>query len=160
MKKQKKPSIDSANEVVRKYMQCYNKTESWSSVFNVNGTHSYNTAKSKAYEYFKKPYVEKILKKHQDRAMKKHDITIEKLIVELEEARQLALLGADNARPSANAAVAATMGKAKICGLDKQVIDHISSDKSMSPNRELEGEELRKELDKRGLKGLIDAIDE
>lgn len=61
--------------------------------------------------------------------MRRHDLTVGDLLAELEEARQAAL-GAEN--PQSSAAVAATMGKAKILGLDKQVIDHKSSDGSMS----------------------------
>ena len=60
-----------------------------------------------------------------------HKITVADLLEELEEARQAAL-GAEN--PQSSAAVAATMGKAKILGMDKQVIDHTSSDGSMRPS--------------------------
>lgn len=58
----------------------------------------------------------------------KHNITIDSLLAELEEARQLAF-----ETGKAAAAVAASMGKAKLVGLDKQVIDHTSSDGTMSP---------------------------
>ena len=49
----------------------------------------------------------------------RHDITKDTLITELEEARQIA-------KETAKAAsmVSATMGKARILGLDKQVIEH------------------------------------
>jgi hypothetical protein len=50
----------------------------------------------------------------------RHSVTVDSLIKELEEARQAAL-GADT--PQSAAAVAATMGKAKITGLDKQIIE-------------------------------------
>lgn len=62
----------------------------------------------------------------------KKQITVESLLDELEEARQAALAAET---PQASAAVAATMGKAKLCGMDKQIIDHQSSDKSMSPSQ-------------------------
>lgn len=55
-------------------------------------------------------------------------LTVEDLLAELEQARQLAL-DTDSPAP----AVSATMGKAKLLGLDKQVIDHVSSDGSMTP---------------------------
>lgn len=58
----------------------------------------------------------------------KAQLTVEDLLRELEEARRLAL---DTEAPAP--AVSATMGKAKLLGLDKQVIDHQSSDGSMSP---------------------------
>ena len=50
----------------------------------------------------------------------RHDITVDSLIIELEEARQAAL-GAET--PQSSAAVAATMGKAKLTGLDKNVLE-------------------------------------
>lgn len=58
----------------------------------------------------------------------KHNITIESILAELEEARQLAL-----ETGKAGPAVQASMGKAKLAGLDKQIIDHTSSDGTMTP---------------------------
>jgi len=55
-------------------------------------------------------------------------LTVEDLLRELEEARKLAI---DTEAPAP--AVSATMGKAKLLGLDKQIIDHTSSDGSMTP---------------------------
>lgn len=60
----------------------------------------------------------------------KAQLTVEDLLRELEEARKLAI---DTEAPAP--AVSATMGKAKLLGLDKQIIDHTSSDGSMSPSR-------------------------
>lgn len=54
-------------------------------------------------------------------------VTVESLTAELEEARTIAK---EDRTPSAM--VSATMGKAKLYGLDKQVIDHTSSDGSMT----------------------------
>lgn len=50
----------------------------------------------------------------------RHNVTVDSLIRELEEARQAAL-GAET--PQSSAAVAATMGKAKLTGLDKQIVE-------------------------------------
>lgn len=50
----------------------------------------------------------------------KHDVTVSGLLEELEEARQKALSAET---PQASAAVAATMGKARLTGLDKVLID-------------------------------------
>ena len=59
-----------------------------------------------------------------------HLIGLKELLNELEEARQAAL---QSETPQSSAAVSATMGKAKLLGLDKIVVDHQSSDLSMSP---------------------------
>lgn len=50
----------------------------------------------------------------------RHNVTVDSLIKELEDARRAAL-GAET--PQTSAAVAATMGKAKLCGLDKQLVE-------------------------------------
>lgn len=52
---------------------------------------------------------------------KRHNVTVDSLVAELDEARKTAL-GAET--PQTSAAVAATMGKAKLMGLDKQVLEH------------------------------------
>lgn len=61
--------------------------------------------------------LEQIRKEHS----KRHNITIDSLLIELEEARKAAFEGE---RVQVAAAVAATMGKAKILGYDKQVVQH------------------------------------
>jgi phage terminase small subunit len=53
-------------------------------------------------------------------AAKRHAITVDSLIAELEEARQAALQAET---PQSSAAVSATMGKAKLAGLDKQIVE-------------------------------------
>lgn len=62
-------------------------------------------------------------------------ITVEMLIEELEEARVKAL----TARvPQASAAVGATMGKARLAGLDKNVMVHMGSDGLPLPPTKIE----------------------
>jgi len=50
----------------------------------------------------------------------RHSVTVDSLLAELEEARTAALT---SETPQSSAAVAATMAKAKLTGLDKQVIE-------------------------------------
>ena len=64
--------------------------------------------------------------------MKRNEITVDTLLDELEEARKAAL-DADTAQSSA--AVSATMGKARLLGLDKKIVDHMSSDGSLMPTK-------------------------
>ncbi len=59
----------------------------------------------------------------------RHNLTVDDLLKELEEARRAALTAET---PQSAAAVGATMGKAKLLGLDKVVVDHQSSDGSMA----------------------------
>lgn len=78
------------------------------------------TVRNRAYELVNNGDVAAMIAKLQERAAKQHDVTVASLLAELEEARQVAL-GAET--PQSSAAVAASMGKAKLCGLDKQVIE-------------------------------------
>lgn len=52
--------------------------------------------------------------------LQRHNVTVDSLMIELEQAR-VAALRAETVQ--ASAAVAATMGKAKLCGLDKLVVE-------------------------------------
>lgn len=67
-----------------------------------------------------RPTVTLRIKELQEEIKMQHDITIESLLQELEEARTVALTCET---PQTSAAVSATMGKAKLTGLDKQVIE-------------------------------------
>ena len=58
------------------------------------------------------------VKQLQEKAAKRHDITVDDLIRELEEARKLAI-----ETEKAGPAVTATMGKVKLLGMDKQIIE-------------------------------------
>lgn len=60
------------------------------------------------------------------KAANKVVLTVENLIAELEEARAAALTAGPS--PQSSAAVAATMGKAKLLGLDKQVVELTGKD--------------------------------
>lgn len=125
---------DRARLLAQRYLEngC-NKTEAW---LHVTGSKydKPSTANVVAHNAFERESVKKYLEKYRRFANMRHEITIDKLLAELEEARQLAINGSDNSRPVASAAVNATMGKAKLLGLDKQVIDHISSDGSLKPS--------------------------
>lgn len=54
-------------------------------------------------------------------ASKRNEITVDSLIAELQEARLVALAAET---PQTSAAIAATMGKARLTGLDKQIHEH------------------------------------
>ncbi|MEG2133056.1 terminase small subunit [Pseudomonas sp.] len=76
---------------------------------------------SKAYEVAVKPHVSARIEELREAAKERNKITVDSLIAELEENRQAALCAET---PQAAAATAATMGKAKLLGLDKQIIEH------------------------------------
>lgn len=81
-------------------------------------------------ENLSKPEIAEAIDSHKLMVQKRCGITLKSLIDELEEAR-VAALTAETVQSSA--AVAATQAKAKLTGMDKLVIDNISSDGSMTP---------------------------
>lgn len=81
-------------------------------------------------ENLSKPEIAEAIDSHKLMVQKRCGVTLQSLIDELEEAR-VAALSAETVQSSA--AVAATQAKAKLTGMDKLVIDNISSDGSMTP---------------------------
>lgn len=94
----------------------------------IEAGYSEKTARAIANENLTKPYIIEEIDRYKASISEKHMITVDSLVKELEEARQIALSAET---PQSSAAISATMGKAKLCGLDKQVIDHQSSDGSL-----------------------------
>lgn len=122
----------------QKYLELGNASEAYRQAYDAEDMNN-NVVNTKASELLKNGKItvrlEQLRKEHKLR----HNINIDVLLLELEEARNAALT-AEN--PQSSAAVAATMGKAKLLGLDKQVIDHTSSDGSMSPKTSIDLSEL------------------
>ena len=94
---------------------------------------------SKAYQFMNRKSVKKLIRQLKEDAMARHRITVDDLIDELEEHRQIAI---SIETPQLSAANAATMGKAKLLGFDKNVIDHTSSDGSMTPKSSIDPTKL------------------
>ena len=101
---------------------------------------------------YKRQEVIKLLADLQAIHRQRHTITMDHILQELEQSRLLAL---ENIQCSA--AISATMGKAKLLGLDKQVIEHkgiltpVFNFQPVKPVRDLTEEELNIELAKYGI---------
>lgn len=115
----------------RLYIELGNASEAYRQSYDAADMNE-NTVYREAHALLEHPKISTRLQLLRNEHMRRHDLTVGDLLKELEEARQAAL-GAEN--PQSSAAVAATMGKAKILGLDKQVIDHTSSDGSLRPTK-------------------------
>ena len=97
------------------YLETQNASEAYKRAYNSTGKQ--NTIHRKASELLKHPEVKKELELLQAHAKEQNKITLDSVVDELEEARQIAKqLG------NASAMVSATLGKAKVLGLviDKQ----------------------------------------
>ena len=86
------------------------------------------TIKVKASQMLDKDNIRITISELQAEHRERHNLTVDDLIDELEESRQTALTAET---PQCGAAVSATMGKAKLLGLDKQLVDITTGDKPL-----------------------------
>ena len=101
------------------YVEKGNASEAYRLAYNA-GNMKPETINTKAKELLKNGPITVRVKELQAKAEARHDITVDSLLKELEEARTAAL-AAETVQ--ASAAVNATMSKAKLLGLDKQIIE-------------------------------------
>lgn len=95
------------------YLETSNASEAYKRAYNTQA--NANTVNRKASQLLKHPEVIKLLADLQAIHRQRHKLTIDDLLQELEQSRLLAL---ENIQCSA--AISATMGKAKLLGLDKK----------------------------------------
>jgi phage terminase small subunit len=95
------------------YIETGNASEAYKRAYNTQA--NANTINRKASQLLKHPEVIKLLADLQAIHRQRHTITIDHILQELEQSRLLAL---ENVQCSA--AISATMGKAKLLGLDKK----------------------------------------
>lgn len=113
------------------YLETGDASEAWRRSYDASKSNK-NSVNRRGHEMLQHSKVIAYLAEERAHIMARHRITVDDLLSELEEARTAAL-GADTVQSSA--AVSATMGKAKLLGLDKQIIDHTSSDGSFMPTK-------------------------
>jgi phage terminase small subunit len=101
------------------YVELGNASEAYRQSYDADSM-QVETVHRKAKEVLDNGKVSARIKQLKDDHKKRHNIDVDTLLLELEEARTTAR---DQEKPQAAAMVAATMGKAKILGLDKQLID-------------------------------------
>lgn len=100
----------------QKYIETGNASEAYRQAYGSKGKPE--TVARSAHELIVHPKVSARLAELREAVAKTHGVTISSLIAELEEARQVG-----KGREQAAAMVAATMGKAKLAGLDKDAGD-------------------------------------
>ncbi|WP_256330978.1 terminase small subunit [Pelistega sp. MC2] len=109
------------------YIETGNASEAYRLAYNASKMRA-NTVNVKATELLKNGKVSVRVNALKQEHLERHKLTVDDLITELEEARQAALMAET---PQSSGAVSATMGKAKLLGLDKQVIDLQSGGKPL-----------------------------
>lgn len=100
------------------YIETGNASEAYRRAYDASKMKS-ESVNVKASELLSSGKVSVRVKELQQSHQKRHNVTVDSLLAELEEARQMAL---QETQPSA--AISATMGKAKIVGVDVQKVEH------------------------------------
>lgn len=99
------------------YIETGNASEAYRRSYNTANMAD-KTAQREGYNLLQNPLVQARIEELRAKVMERHEITVDTLLAELEEAR---LLGKETGK--ASAMVTASMGKAKLLGLDKQIVE-------------------------------------
>lgn len=102
------------------YLETGNASEAYRRAYNASNMKP-ETIKRKAAELMVNGNIAATIEAGREEARKRSQLTVDDLLRELEEARRAAL---SCETPQSSAAVSATMGKAKLLGLDKQLVEH------------------------------------
>lgn len=108
------------------YIEYADATRAYRAAYDIEGSND-NTSQVSACRLMKEKHIAARIQELKKMHAERHNITVDYLIKELEEARQAGL-----EFENASAMVSATMGKAKLLGLDKQLIDITSSDGTLN----------------------------
>ncbi|MFY0996145.1 terminase small subunit [Pseudomonas juntendi] len=104
------------------YVETGNASEAYRRSYNTANMAD-KTAQREGYNLLQNPLVQARIEELRIKVMERHEITVDTLLAELEEAR---LLGKETDK--ASAMVTASMGKAKLLGLDKQIVELTGKD--------------------------------
>ena len=104
------------------YIETGNASEAYRQAYNAERMKP-ETINKRACELMGDGYIAGRIEQLREPVRERHNITVDTLLLELEQSRQLALQ-----EGQAAAAVSATMSKAKLLGLDKQILEHTGKD--------------------------------
>lgn len=126
----------------RAYVETSNASEAYRRAYNAENMKRESIA-VEACKLLDDPNVAQMVERLKEEALQRHRLTVDDILRELEEARMAAY---QQEKPQAAAMVAASMGKAKILGLEAPTkVDHTSSDGSMTPRATISVAELTDE---------------
>lgn len=115
----------------QKYVETGNASEAYRQAYSTKGK-SENFVAVEASRLVSHPNVSLRIDALKEEHRERHRVTVDDLLQELEEARTTAQT---SEKPQTAAMVSATMGKARILGLDKQVVEHEAAAVNVVINR-------------------------
>jgi phage terminase small subunit len=113
------------------YVETGNASEAYRQAYSTKGK-SENFVGVEASRLLSHPNISLRIDALKEEHRERHRVTVDDLLQELEEARATAQT---SEKPQTAAMVSATMGKARILGLDKQVVEHEAADVNVVINR-------------------------
>ena len=122
--KRKRKFSDKMEKFCLAYVETANAAESYRIAYSTANMAT-ATIGREGYNVLQLPQVQERLAELREHVMDRHKITVDTLLIELEEARKAALAAET---PQAAAAVGATMGKAKLLGLGKKIVELTGKD--------------------------------
>ena len=121
-RKAKKRFTDKMELFCLAYVETGNAAESYRRAYNTENMAT-ATIGREGYNLLQNLLVKARIEELRTKVMERHEITVDTLLAELEEAR---LLGKETGK--ASAMVTASMGKAKLLGLDRQIVELTGKD--------------------------------
>lgn len=121
---------DAQEMFAQEYAKHSNASEAYRTAYPKSKKWKENAVNSQASQALSNSKISQRITSLKSQHAKRNAITVDTLLAELEEHRKIAISAET---PQIAAANASTLGKAKLLGLDKQIIDHTSSDGSMTP---------------------------
>lgn len=123
----------------RLYVEIGNASEAYRQTFAVGEETKKASVWTNAHKVLNKENVSLRISELQDQALVTHNVTMESLLKEFDDVKNLAMNAkALGSKLQLGAAVQAINGKMKLVGLDKTTINHTSDDGTMSPVMDLD----------------------
>lgn len=113
-----RPLTEKQEAFCRAFVETGNASEAYRRSYDAKNM-GQNTIAVKASEMLNKDNISVRLQQLREVHQKRHNVTVDSLVAELEEIKNVALSAET---PQSSAAVAAVLGKAKLMGLDKQLV--------------------------------------
>ena len=113
-----RPLTEKQEAFCRAFVETGNASEAYRRAYDAKNM-GQNTIAVKASEMLNKDNISVRLRQLREVHQKRHNVTVDSLVAELEEIKNVALSAET---PQSSAAVAAVLGKAKLMGLDKQLV--------------------------------------
>lgn len=134
-----RPLTEKQEAFCRAFVETGNASEAYRRSYDAKNM-GQNTIAVKASEMLSKDNVSVRLQQLREVHQKRHNVTVDSLVAELEEIKNVALSAET---PQSSAAVAAVLGKAKLMGLDKQLVQLSGGLDNVNTNVNITAEDVK-----------------